>query len=216
MFIAGVLIQNYTLKEWSKYSSSSSPWVPVKSLSLQCRIKLLMEQCLHVRCLTFFRIKWETRGGERERKREVFLPEKNLHAVITCSSPMTSGLKKNDFPFSQKISLRFTWIAAEKKKRILLYSLTSLLFWCFFLTIAAMQAKMQTDKQAPLFCQKCREAAAALEKSNMEIETSSCSPATRSVMAETWETRKKTLLILPNCAEHHQNTTCNPCSPIHH
>lgn len=90
------------------------------------------EQCLHVRCLTFFRIKWETRGGERERKREVFLPEKNLHAVITCSSPMTSGLKKNDFPFSQKISLRFTWIAAEKKKRILLYSLTSLLFWFFF------------------------------------------------------------------------------------
>lgn len=129
MFIAGVLIQNYTLKEWSKYSSSSSPRVPVKSLSLQCRIKLLMEQCLHVRCLTFFRIKWETRGGERERKREVFLPEKNLHAVITCSSPMTSGLKKNDFPFSQKISLRFTWIAAEKKKRILLYSLTSLLFF---------------------------------------------------------------------------------------
>lgn len=76
-----------------------------------------------------------------------------------------------------------------------------------------MQANMQTDKQAPQFCQKCQEAAVVLEKSDMEIETSSCC---KICAGRNMGKQQKDYINLPKLYRTSPKHDINPRSPIHY
>lgn len=133
---------------------------------------------------------------------------------------MTFGLKKKCL-YLIKSHLCFAWLEAQKRN---LSSPASI----FLKSSSSARRHINRQASTPVFCWESHKLLQHLEKQYGDKKPSSATqpeglccvqPNTQTKQKHSkkyGKTEKKTALIFPHSAEHHQDSTCNLSSPIHH